>query len=106
MVAAVFAIVLGLFYGTLNWQNFSEVLEESVLTTGRFMFIIGAASVFGWLVTIEQVAVVLYTTIQAITTQKWLILLFVNAILLFLGCFQDARSVLMTPHRAAAGDGS
>ena len=59
------------------------------------MFIIAAASVFGWLVTINQVAVALYHAILAITTQKWLILLFINAILLFLGCFIEGIAIMI-----------
>lgn len=95
VVAAIYAIVLGLFYRSLSWKDFSQVLEEGVLTTGRFMFIIGAASVFGWLVTVEQVAVALYQGILAFTSQKWLILLFVNAILLFLGCFVEGVAIMI-----------
>ncbi|HUV08697.1 MAG TPA: TRAP transporter large permease [Spirochaetia bacterium] len=95
VVATVYALVLGLAYRTLSWKSLSEALEESVLTTGRFMFIIAAASVFGWLVTIEQVALVLYQSIQIITTQKWIILLFVNIILLCLGCFIEGIAIMI-----------
>ena len=66
-----------------------------MLTTGRFMFIIAAASVFGWLVTIEQVAKVLYQSIQLITTEKWIILLFVDIILLSLGCFIEGIAIMI-----------
>jgi len=95
VVAAVYAIVLGLAYGTLKGKNFDEILEESVLTTGRFMFIIAAANVFGWLVTIERVAVVLYESIQLITSQTWIILLFINVILLLLGCFIEGIAIMI-----------
>ncbi len=95
VIATIFSIVLGLIYGTLKWKTVGDILEESVLTTGRIMFIIAAASVFGWLVTIEQVAVILYNSIQIITTQKWLILLFVNVILLFLGCFIEGLAIMI-----------
>ena len=95
VVAAVYAIVLGLFYRSLSWKELSDVLEEGVITTGRFMFIIAAASVFGWLVTMEQVAVALYQGILALTSQKWLILLMINAILLFLGCFIEGIAIMI-----------
>ena len=95
VVAAVYAIVLGLVYRSLSWKELSDVLEEGVITTGRFMFIIAAASVFGWLVTMEQVAVALYQGILALTSQKWLILLMINAILLFLGCFIEGIAIMI-----------
>jgi tripartite ATP-independent transporter DctM subunit len=93
--AAVYAIVLGLVYKSLSWKDFNDVLEESVLTTGRFMFIIAAASIFGWLVTIEQVAVVLYRSLLTLTAEKWIILLLVNAVLLFLGCFIEGIAIMI-----------
>jgi TRAP-type C4-dicarboxylate transport system permease large subunit len=46
-------------------------------------------------VTIEQIAIVFYETMIAITTQKWLILLFINIILLFLGCFIEGIAVMV-----------
>lgn len=93
--AALYAIVLGIFYRTMSWKDFNDVLEESVLTTGRFMFIIAAASIFGWIVTIEQVAVVLYQSLLLITTEKWIILLLVNLVLLFLGCFIEGIAIMI-----------
>jgi tripartite ATP-independent transporter DctM subunit len=95
VIATIYALILGIFYRNVTWKTFWNVLEESALTTGRFMFIIGAASIFGWLITMEQVALVLYNTIQALTTQKWLILLMVDAILLFLGCFIEGVAIMM-----------
>jgi TRAP-type C4-dicarboxylate transport system permease large subunit len=59
------------------------------------LFIVAGAAIFGWLVTIEQVAIVFYEAIQAITTQKWLILLLINAILLFLGCFIEGIAIMI-----------
>lgn len=95
VIASIYALILGICYGELKWKTFWDILEESAFTTGRFMFIIGAASIFGWLITMEQVALVLYNTIQALTTQKWLILLLVDAILLFLGCFIEGVAIMM-----------
>jgi TRAP-type C4-dicarboxylate transport system permease large subunit len=59
------------------------------------MFIIAAASIFGWLVTIEQVAVVLYRSLLTLTAEKWIILLLVNAVLLFLGCFIEGIAIMI-----------
>jgi tripartite ATP-independent transporter DctM subunit len=86
---------LGLFYKNFSLKSLSDILEESVLTTGRIMFIIAAANVFGWLVTMEQVAQVLYNVLTVLTTQKWLILLMVNIILLLLGCAIESMAVFI-----------
>lgn len=95
VIATIYALILGIFYRSLTWKTIGQILEDSAFTTGRFMFIIGAASIFGWLITMEQIALVFYNTIQALTTQKWLILLLVDAILLFLGCFIEGVAIMM-----------
>lgn len=95
VVAIVYAVTLGLVYRTITWKNLSQTLEESVLTTGRFMFIIAASNIFGWIVTIEQVAVLLYKNILIITNEKWLILLLITFILLCLGCFIEGIAILI-----------
>ena len=95
VVAAVYAIVLGIAFRSLSLKDFSEVLEESVLTTGRVMFIIAAANLFGWLITIERVAVILYQALTVLTGETWVILLLVTAILLLLGCFIDGIAIMI-----------
>ncbi|MHC4537602.1 MAG: TRAP transporter large permease [Planctomycetota bacterium] len=95
IVAILYAFVLGLFYKNFTLKSLSDILEEAVLTTGRIMFIIAAANVFGWLVTMEQVAQVLYNVLTVLTTQKWLILLMVNFILLLLGCAIESMAVFI-----------
>ena len=95
IIAILYALILGLFYKNFTLKSLSEILEESVLTTGRIMFLIAAANVFGWLVTTEQVAQVLYNVLTVITNQKWLILLMVNVILIILGCAIESMAVFI-----------
>jgi tripartite ATP-independent transporter DctM subunit len=95
VVAILYALVLGFFYRNLSLRSLSEILDEAVLTTGRIMFMIAAANVFGWLVTMEQVAQALYSVLMVITTQKWLILLMVNIILVLLGCVIESMAVFI-----------
>ncbi len=95
VVATVYAIVLGVAFRSLSLKDFSAVLEESVLTTGRVMFIIAAANLFGWLITIERVAMTLYEALLILTGEPLVILLLVTAVLLFLGCFIDGIAIMI-----------
>jgi tripartite ATP-independent transporter DctM subunit len=95
VIAILFALVLGVVYKGYTRANFNAILEDAVLVTGRVMFMIAAANVFGWLVTMEQVALMLYNGLTLLTTQRWLILLLVNAALLLLGCFIEGMAVLI-----------
>ena len=44
--------MLGLFwYRTLSWRMFVKVCLDTVETTATVMFIVAAASIFGWMLT-------------------------------------------------------
>ena len=58
------------------------------------MLIVGAASVFAYVITREQVAQKVADAILGITENKFLILLIVMALLLIVGMFMDAVSAL------------
>ncbi|HOB03595.1 MAG TPA: TRAP transporter large permease, partial [Casimicrobium huifangae] len=50
IAACVWAMVLGLFwYRTLSWRMFVKVCLDTVETTATVMFIVAAASIFGWM---------------------------------------------------------
>ena len=52
IAACVWAMVLGLaWYRTLSWKMFVKVCLDTVETTATVMFIVAAASIFGWMLT-------------------------------------------------------
>ena len=52
IAASVWALVLGLvWYRTLSWKMFVKVSLDTVETTATVMFIVAAASIFGWMLT-------------------------------------------------------
>ncbi len=52
IAACVWAMVLGLaWYKTLSWKMFVKVCLDTVETTATVLFIVAAASIFGWMLT-------------------------------------------------------
>jgi tripartite ATP-independent transporter DctM subunit len=59
------------------------------------MFIIAAASVFGWLLIQQRVPTAIVEGLAALTSEPWLVLLIVNCILLLLGCFMEGIAIML-----------
>jgi C4-dicarboxylate transporter DctM subunit len=59
------------------------------------MFIISAASVFGWLLIQQRVPTAIVEGLMALTNQPWVVLLIVNIILLILGCFMEGIAIML-----------
>lgn len=102
--AAVVAVFYGLFIGffvykEIKLRDMSKILVESATTTAVIMLIIGAASVFAYIITIENFARTFSETMLAITDSKIGILLLINILLLIAGMFLEAISAfyLFTP---------
>lgn len=99
VAAAAYALMLGVCYRTIRWRQLPALLQEAMLMTAQITFIVGAAGVFGWAMTYAQIPTVLTSTVTAITTDKIVVLVLVNAVMLVMGCFIDALALLimMTP---------
>jgi len=99
IAAVVYAMMLGLFYRTLNFKRFVGVSMETIDTSATIMIIIGAAAVFAWILTSNQVANQFADAIVANFTSKFMILLTINLILLVVGCFLEpiAAITIMVP---------
>ena len=99
-VAALYALFLGsVFYRTLNLKKIWEVFLDSSFTTGSVMLIVIAASLFGWVLTLERIPVIAGSFILSFTQNKIIILLITNLFLFFVGCFLEpvAAMIILIP---------
>jgi len=63
--------------------------------TGKILFILGTASVFSWLLTVEGIPEQLTTAISSLHAGRLLMLLIINVVLLIVGTFIDTISALV-----------
>jgi TRAP-type C4-dicarboxylate transport system permease large subunit len=90
IAASMWALVLGLFwYRTMSWKMFVKVSLDTVETTATVMFIVAAASIFGWMLTATGVTAQIAAWVLAVTKEPWLFLLMANLLMLFVGCFLE-----------------
>jgi C4-dicarboxylate transporter DctM subunit len=96
VVAVVYALILGMFvYRELTWRDVTRLLYECGLLTGKILFILGTASIFSWLLTVEGIPQQVTATIAGLNA-GWVAMLFlINLILLFVGTFIDTISALV-----------
>ena len=95
IAACVWAMALGLFwYRTLSWRMFIKVCLDTVETTATVMFIVAAASIFGWMLTATGVTAAIADWVLAFTKQPWVFLLLANLLMLFVGCFLEPTAAI------------
>ena len=95
IAACVWAMVLGLaWYRTLSWKMFVKVCIDTVETTATVMFIVAAASIFGWMLTATGVTTAIADWVLAFTKDPWVFLLLANLLMLFVGCFLEPTAAI------------
>jgi TRAP-type C4-dicarboxylate transport system permease large subunit len=96
IAACVWALVLGLvWYRTLTWKMLVKVSMDTIETTATVMFIVAAASIFGWLLTATRVTDMVAAWVLAFTHSPWLFLLLANLLMLFVGCFLEPTAAIL-----------
>jgi C4-dicarboxylate transporter DctM subunit len=95
-VASVYAVLVALFvYRELDIPKLLEIAVESAIVTAQIMILIGAASVFAWLLLRLQIPQEIAQTLTSISNSKIVILLIINLILVISGMFIDPTSITM-----------
>jgi TRAP-type C4-dicarboxylate transport system permease large subunit len=97
--AAVAAVLWSLFLGlvryrTMTFSTLAKASFDTIETTASVLFIVTAASVFAWLLTVSQAAQHLSDANLSITDNKWVFLILVNLLMLFVGCFLDTIAAI------------
>jgi TRAP-type C4-dicarboxylate transport system permease large subunit len=96
VAASIWALFLGLFwYRTLNFKMLVKVSMETIETTATVLFIVAAASIFGWLLTATRVTDFVTEWVLSFTDKPWVFLLLVNLLLLFIGCFLEPTAAIL-----------
>ncbi|UFJ38921.1 TRAP transporter large permease [Brevibacillus humidisoli] len=99
-IAAAYAFLVGMFiYRDLKWRDLPDIFIRSATMTAMVVFIIAGANLFGWLFAAQQVPQQLAALILDITNNPYLVLFFVNIVLLIAGCFLNpsAAITILTP---------
>ena len=95
-IAVIYTIVVGtLVYRNLGWKGTWEAAQKSVRTAAMVLFIIAAATAFGFALALLEVPAALAGLISAMTDNPIMTLLIINIMLLLLGTFMDMAPLIV-----------
>ena len=93
VVAVVYSLFLSLFiYRSISFKEIPQILKESAEMTGIIIFLIGVSSIMSWVMAFTNIPTLVSTALLSVSSNKIVILLLINVILLIVGTFMD-----MTP---------
>ena len=97
--AAVAAVLWSLFLGLVRYRSMTlrglaKATFDTIETTASVLFIVTAASIFAWLLTVSQAAQILSDAVLGLTQNPWVFLLLANLLMLFVGCFLDTIAAI------------
>jgi len=92
-IAVVYSFILAvLIYREVKIKEIPQMLLGCAITTAVVMLLIGASSAMSWVMARENIPQNVSAALLSVSNNKIVILLIINILLLFVGCFMD-----MTP---------
>jgi len=96
VIAVVYGLIVGVFlYKEVSWKRVIQILINTTYITGIVLFLIGVASVFSWLLTLQQVPQILANAMLKISSNPTVFLLLVNFAFLFIGAILEGIPALI-----------
>lgn len=95
-VAVVYCLIIGIFvYKNLKPEHIWPILKETVYGTSSVVLIIVAASFFGYYMNWERIPQLITGSMLDLTQNKYLMLAFINVLLLIMGMFLEGGAALI-----------
>ena len=94
-IAVVYATVLSLIYRAFKIKDIPRIVLEAAKTTGIITFMIGLSSIMSWAMAFTGIPDMIAKAILGLTTNKFLILLLINVLLLVVGTFMDVTPAIL-----------
>lgn len=99
-VAAFYGLIVGCFvYREINFKKLGSGLLETCNTSAIIIMLMAMATIFGNIMTLEDVPTTIASWILGVTESKIMVLLMINLLLLIVGTFMEALAaiVILTP---------
>jgi tripartite ATP-independent transporter DctM subunit len=95
IAACAWALFLGaVLYRSLSLKQFYKMTLDTIETTAGVLIIVGAASLFGWVLTTTRVTETITQALLSITRDPLMLLLIINILLLIVGCFMETIAAI------------
>jgi len=95
-VATVYAFLLAKFvYREMTWKQLYRTLVDSARSSAAILFIIAAATPFGWVLTMENITRIVSEAVLSAISSPTLIYLCIVGILVILGTFMESFTIII-----------
>jgi tripartite ATP-independent transporter DctM subunit len=96
IIAVIYALIIGKFiYKKLTLRNLPVIVLDSMKTSASLMILVGFANLFGWILITEKLPQTISAEILHFTTNKYMVLLIINLLLIFVGTFMETIAALL-----------
>jgi tripartite ATP-independent transporter DctM subunit len=95
-IAAIYAFIISMFvYKELHLNMMPRILLNTVKTLAMVFSLIGAAGAFGYLLAMLRIPTLITNGLLAISSNRIIIFLLINLMLLLLGCIMDMAPLIL-----------
>lgn len=95
-IGTLYSIVITFFiYRTLTWRDIPEIMKDTVKTNSMILAIMIGAMIFGYVLTLLRIPQMLTEAVTALNVNRWVVIVFINLLLLVLGCFLETVSIIL-----------
>ncbi|MBQ6481143.1 MAG: TRAP transporter large permease [Anaerolineaceae bacterium] len=96
IVASVYSLIIGMFvYRELTPKAIYKALVNTGITSAAIMFLTASASLFGWVMTTQNIPQLAAAMMMNIVHSKTGFLLLVNVLLLIAGMFMESSTIIL-----------
>lgn len=95
-IAVIYAFILSVFvYREVKVSEIPQILLDCGITTAVVMLLIGTSMAMSWALAFENIPQDISATLLGLSTNKFVILLIINVLLLFVGTFMDMTPAIL-----------
>jgi len=95
VIAATYALFVGIIYRELTWKKLLDCIVESMQTTAIIMYIVAVSIVMGWIITMERLPHEAAKAISLYIEHPLLALLIINVFLILVGMFLETLPAIL-----------
>lgn len=98
--AVLYALIVGFFvYRELTWKDVWAALKKTLISSSSIMLIIGFTTIFTWILTMQQIPMIVANFFMSLNMPAWGIALIFDVLILLIGTFIDVSPaiLLLTP---------
>ena len=91
----VYSLGLAFCYRSINLKSLWKIIVDSAKMSGMVVFLVGVSNILGWVMAFLQIPDAVAAALLSLTSNKYIILLIMNVILLVSGTFMDVTPAIL-----------